>query len=288
MDSRGWSWRSLPAKAWLLALACSSAWGVWSAAGGLFAEAEFAASSQHDEREPWANDGLLARWAPHRFPARRDAGMAVVPPSHRWRSEPILRAGTVAVVQRSTPGTSARAPHPTAQMAQAAAGTRPPSAQSRATEPWKRLENRQIGYVLLYPTDWSVGGQVAATEFAVGGQCQSVRVVDFEPTPGSGPGAQIRQSFVQVCAKRIAGADSLPDFMHRTYGAQSTRTFEMARLNGLSVYRTRNKEEQTTRMLFADIGDQRVQVYGSVVAGVADIATRTAQVADILASFAAI
>src|SRR5262249_34120278 len=86
------------------------------------------------------------------------------------------------------------------------------AAWSQTPGEWKRLEDRQVGYALLYPSDWSVEGQVAATEFAIGSRCRSVRVVDFEPAPGSGPAAQVRHSFVQVCAKPIEGGESLEDF----------------------------------------------------------------------------
>jgi hypothetical protein len=149
-----------------------------------------------------------------------------------------------------------------------------------------RLEDRQVGYTLLYPRDWSVEGQVAATEFAIRSRCQSVRVVDFEPPPGSGPGAQVRHSFVQVCAKPIESGESLQDFMRRTYGALFARAFEMADFNGLSAYQTR--EEKPTKMIFTEIKDHRIQIYSSIVADLEKYPTRKAQVENILASFSAI
>jgi hypothetical protein len=160
------------------------------------------------------------------------------------------------------------------------------AAWSQTTGERMRLEDRQVGYTLLYPRDWSVEGQVAATEFAIGSRCQSVRVVDFEPPPGSGPGAQVRHSFVQVCAKPIEGGESLQDFMRRTYGALLARAFEMADFNGLSVYQTR--EEKPTKMIFTEIKDHRIQIYSSVVADLEKYPTRKAQVENILASFSAI
>jgi hypothetical protein len=170
----------------------------------------------------------------------------------------------------------------------AAAATRRPAPRSQTPGEWKRLENRQVGYTLLYPADWSVEGQVAATEFAVGSQCQSVRVVDSQPAPDSGSGARMQQSFLQVCAQRIVGAESLQDFMRRSYGARFARIFEAADVEGLFVYRSKDREGQPATMLFTEIKGQRIQVYCSVAADVAKFATRMAQVEDILASFAAI
>jgi hypothetical protein len=151
---------------------------------------------------------------------------------------------------------------------------------------WKRLEDRQIGYALLYPSEWSVEGQVAATEFAIGSRCRSVRVVDYGPPSGSGPGAEVRQSFVQVCGKPIEDGKSLEDFMRRTYGDKLARTFVMADFNGLSVYRSR--EEQPTRTIFTEMRNHRIQIYCSVVADLEKSPMRRVQVENILASFAAI
>lgn len=162
----------------------------------------------------------------------------------------------------------------------------PTRARAQTPDEWKRLEDRRVGYTLLYPRDWSVVGQVTATEFAIGSRCQSVRVVDFEPPPGSGPGAQVRQSFLQVCAKPIEGGESLEAFMRRTYGALLARTFEMADLNGLSVYQTR--EEKPTKMIFTEIKDHRIQIYSSIVAELEKYPMRKAQLDHILASFSAI
>jgi len=148
---------------------------------------------------------------------------------------------------------------------------------------WKRLEDRQVGYTLLYPEDWSVEGQVAATEFAIGSRCRSVQVIDFEPPPGSGAGAQVQQSFVQVCAKPIEGGESLKDFMRQTYGALLARTFEMANANGLSVYQTR--EEGPIKTIFTVIKNHLIQIFSTVVAEPEKYPTRQAQVEKILASF---
>lgn len=169
---------------------------------------------------------------------------------------------------------------------EAAVGTHWLAAWSQRPGEWKRLEDRRVGYTLLYPRDWSVEGQIAATEFAIGSRCQSVRVVDFEPPPGSGAGAQVRHSFLQVCAKPLKGGESLQDFMRQTYGALLARTFEMADINGLSVYQTR--EEKPTKMIFTEIKDHRIQIYFSIVADRELYPTRKAQVENILASFSEI
>jgi len=161
-----------------------------------------------------------------------------------------------------------------------------PAAWSQTSGEWKRLEDRQVGYALRYPSDWSIGGQVAATEFATGSRCRSARVVDFEPAPGSGPGAQVRHSFVQVCAKSIEGGESLEDFMRHIYGASLARTFDMADFNGLSAYQAR--EQTPPRMIFTEIKNYRIQIYSSVVADLEKYLTRRAQVEHILASFSVI
>ena len=71
-----------------------------------------------------------------------------------------------------------------------------------------------------------------------------------------------------------------------TYGALLARTFEMADINGLSVYQTR--EEKPTKMIFTEIKDHRIQIYSSIVAEPEKYPTRKAQLENILASFSAI
>ncbi len=151
---------------------------------------------------------------------------------------------------------------------------------------WERLEDRRVGYALRYPAGWSVGGRVAATEFAVGARCRSVRVVDFEPPADAGPGAQVRQSFVQVCAKPLRDGAPLEDFMRRTYGALLASRFEKAELNGMLVYRSTRKAP--ARLIFTQTADYRIQLYSSVTAAPEDYARRLAQVEEILASFSRI
>ena len=160
------------------------------------------------------------------------------------------------------------------------------AARSQTPVEWRRLEDRQVGYALLYPSEWSVEGQVAATEFATGSRCQSVRVVDFEPPPGSGPGAQIRHTFLQVCGKPVQDGQSLDDFMRRTYGALLERTFVRVDLNGLPAFRSR--EEQPTKVIFTQTKNHRIQIYVALVADPGKYEARKAQVEKILASFSAI
>ena len=64
---------------------------------------------------------------------------------------------------------------------------------------------------------------VVATEFAVGATCQSVQIIDFASASDSGPGAKVLQSFVQICWRRLSGAETLPRFVERTYGAHAGR-----------------------------------------------------------------
>jgi hypothetical protein len=213
----------------------------------------------------------------------RFSSLSSLPMLHYWHYPHI---GILVVVLFGTLSTSTEEVHSFAGPRGAAIASDWLAAWAQTSREWKRLEDRQVGYTLLYPSDWSVEGQVAATEFAIGSRCRSVRVVDFEPAPGSGPGAQVRHSFVQVCAKSIAGGESLEDFMRHTYGGLLARTFEMADFNGLSVYQTR--EQKPTRMIFTEIKNYRIQIYSSVVADLEKYPTRRGQVDNILASFSVI
>jgi len=241
-------------------------------------------SIEEYQLEPY--NGPKARVAVYRFQDQTAKGGGVVRggyPGHYWDNPQI---GILVVVLFGTIATSTEEANSFAGPKEAAVATDWLAAWSQTPGERKRLEDRQVGYTLLYPRDWSVEGRVAATEFAIGSRCQSVRVVDFEPPPGSGPGAQVRHSFLQVCAKPIKGGESLQDFMRQTYGALLARTFEMADFNGLSVYQTR--EEKPTKMIFTEIKHHRIQIYFSVVADLEKYPTRKTQVENILASFSVI
>ena len=157
------------------------------------------------------------------------------------------------------------------------------SAAGSNGSPREKLRNDKVGYALEYPDGWSTTGQVQATEFASRSACQSVRIVDFRPPPTAGPAAQVRQSYVQVCSRRIGGSTSLDEFMRETYGSRLGDFFERTRLAGTDAYRTKGAPENRT--FFLQTPEYRLQVVAAVVASPARRAKRLAQVDGILASF---
>jgi hypothetical protein len=157
----------------------------------------------------------------------------------------------------------------------AAAGSSPSSSS--------RLENREVGYSLLYPGDWQVRGQVLAAEFAVGSACESVEVVDFEPPDGSGSAGLVLHSLVQICSKPITDASSLDDFMSRTYGAGFRARFRSVEMGGVAAYEAANVESDRT--IFLQTSVYRLQLLAAVVADADKRAERRAQVQEILESF---
>jgi hypothetical protein len=155
---------------------------------------------------------------------------------------------------------------------------------AEATAPGNRiLRNRTVGFRLMYPRSWHVVRQVVATEFAVGAACRSVQVIDFRPPPGSGPGAQVLQSFVQICWKRLSGGESLAEFIEKTYGRKASSLFERTELSRVPAYRTKGDGLNATIFLQTDA--HRLQIVVAVVAAPKKRALRQAQVQRILASF---
>ena len=146
------------------------------------------------------------------------------------------------------------------------------------------LRNSTVGFRLAYPRSWHVARQVVATEFAAGAACQSVQIVDFRPPPGSGPGAQVLQSFVQICWRRLSGGDSLADFVEKTYGRKASSLFERTELSRVPAYRTKGPGPNATIFLQTDA--HRLQIVAGVVAAPKNRTVREAQVRRILASFA--
>jgi hypothetical protein len=140
----------------------------------------------------------------------------------------------------------------------------------------RTLRNDTVGYTLSYPRGWKVAGKVVATQFAIGARCQSVRVVDSRGL------AQVRQSFVQLCWKRVTDGSSLAEFMRRTYGRRLGTLFERTTLAGGPAYRTRGP--RTNRTFFVQSATHRIQLVAAVVAAPARRATRLAQVNRILRS----
>ena len=81
-----------------------------------------------------------------------------------------------------------------------------PSAASEAQR-WRTLTNDRVGFSLSYPSAWRVSGKVVATQFAAGASCQTPRIVDYTSP------SFVRQSFVQLCWKRITDGSSIALFM---------------------------------------------------------------------------
>ena len=161
------------------------------------------------------------------------------------------------------------------------AAAAPPIAESTGgtTAPGHRiLRNSTVGFRLTYPRSWHVVRHVVATEFAAGSACQSVQVVDFRPPPGSGPGAQVLQSFVQICWKRLSGGDSLADFVEKTYGRKASSLFERTALRRVPAYRTKAPGPNATIFLQTDA--HRIQIVVAVVAAPKNRAVREAQVPE--------
>lgn len=129
-----------------------------------------------------------------------------------------------------------------------------------------------------YPSGWAPAGQVLATAFASGATCGSALIVDRNDPAGSGPGASVEQSFVQVCWKGLEGK-TLAQFMTATYGA--TTGFQATTLAGRPA---QVSQAGTSSTYFVDTSTRRYQVTTGVAASDALRATRQAQVGHILAT----
>ena len=151
-----------------------------------------------------------------------------------------------------------------------------PSAASEAQR-WRTLTNDRVGFSLSYPRGWHVTGKVVATQFAAGASCQTVRVVDYTSP------SFVRQSYVQLCWKRITDGSPLAVFMRRTYGARLSRFFVRISLGGRPAYRSRG--QNTNRTFFVQSAEYRIQIVAGVVASPARRPVRLAQVNRILRSF---
>lgn len=146
-----------------------------------------------------------------------------------------------------------------------------------------RLENSAIGFSLLYPADWHVGGPILATEFAKGAQCESVEVVDGRAPPDSASGSSLSHSFVQICAKSLTDGLPLDQFLSRTYGETDSAQFQRIELSGVTAYQSTNANRD--RVIFAQTHAYRLQIAAAVVASPDNWDQRRLQVEKILASF---
>jgi hypothetical protein len=149
-----------------------------------------------------------------------------------------------------------------------------------------RFVNGAVGYSLSYPDGWVVRGQVVATEFASGAECDSVVVVDFEPPGSAGPGGNTIRSFVQACARALVDDRTLEDFMRRTYGQDFPSKFRSTTRGSLPAFEDATAESDRT--IFLQTTDHRLQIRTSVVAAPNMLSTRLSQVRWILDSFSVV
>jgi len=142
------------------------------------------------------------------------------------------------------------------------------------------LTNPALGFRLNFPDDWQLRGQVVATEFAVGAECQSVEIIDFQPPEGST--GLILHSLVQVCARPLEDALTLEQFMRQTYSLPG-EALEPVEFSGQPAYRSRQEGPDAT--IFVQTEDYRIQIVSAVAAEPEMFPIRTAQVQAILETF---
>jgi hypothetical protein len=176
---------------------------------------------------------------------------------------------------RTTPGIAS--PTPTVELAPTASPATPMVTEVPRR---RRLENRQVGYSLLYPADWQVTGKVVATEFANDATCESVEVIDFQPPPGSSPVAFILHSLVQICAKPLADSLMLEEFMRQTYGDTFFARFQRTNLAGVVAFQAASGGPSTT--IFLQTDRHRIQIVTTVAASPDQRAQRVIEVQEIL------
>lgn len=148
--------------------------------------------------------------------------------------------------------------------------------------PPKRLQNKELGYSLLYPADWQVRGQVVATEFASGARCESVEIIDSPVLPEPGSTALVLRSFVQICSKRLTDTASLDEFMGESYGGGFRARFHPVEIGGIAAYEMVSGGANT--LIFLQTNKHRFQIVAAVVARAGEEAKRAAQVQQTLRS----
>ncbi|HET7720117.1 MAG TPA: hypothetical protein VFK43_09140 [Acidimicrobiales bacterium] len=185
--------------------------------------------------------------------------------------------GSTTSVPTTTP-----APQSTTTSGAQGSTTRPTSAPASTTPTTRGATGTTAAasrdFTVEYPTGWGPGGQLQATAFANGATCGSAVIVDRAPPDGSGPGARVEQSYVQVCWRPLDG-QTLSAFMAATYG--SVGGFQTTTLAGRPAYVSRAGTSSTS---FVDTSTRRYQVVTSVTATAALEATRLAEVDRILRS----
>ncbi len=176
---------------------------------------------------------------------------------------------TLAPQASTTSGPQASTTRPTSVTASTTQTTRGSTATTAAAS---------RDFTVEYPSGWGAAGQLQATAFSNGATCGSAVIIDRAPPDGSGPGARVEQSYVQVCWRPIDGR-TLAAFMAATYG--SVGGFQTTTLAGRPAYVSRAGTSSTS---FVDTPSRRYQVVTSVTATAALEATRLAEVDRILKS----
>jgi hypothetical protein len=154
------------------------------------------------------------------------------------------------------------------------------SLEPAATPGFLLLTSPSPGFRLTFPDDWQLRGQVVATEFAAGAECQSVEIVDFQPPEGSM--ALILHSLVQICAQPLTDALTLEQFMIRSYGALLGEQFETMDFSGQSAYHTLAVGPDAA--VFLQTRKHRIQIVSAVAAEPNLYPVREAQIVAILRS----
>ena len=191
------------------------------------------------------------------------------------------RGTTSSTSTSQTPTSPTAAPPEPADLYTSTAGTLGHTTLEPASMPgFKSLVNATGGYRLTFPDDWQLRGQVVATEFAEGAECQSVETIDYQPPEGST--ALILHSLVQICAQPLTDALTLEQFMIRSYGALLGEQFETMDFSGQSAYHTRAEGPDAT--VFLQTQKHRIQIVSAVAAEPDLYPAREAQVVAILRS----
>lgn len=143
------------------------------------------------------------------------------------------------------------------------------------------LEDDAVGYSLSYPRTWEIAGQVVATEFAANADCRSVQIIDREPPPDAGPGAQVLSSLVQVCSRRLDDGTPLEEFLRKTYDDELFARFRRTTAGGVTAFTTGTAVNSIT---FLQTDAHRLQVVTAAVADPKDRHQRIAEVEAVLES----
>jgi hypothetical protein len=144
------------------------------------------------------------------------------------------------------------------------------------------LVDDEVGYSLSYPRTWKVAGALVATQFGAGADCRSVEIVDREPPPDAGPGAQVLSSLVQVCSRRLTDGPRLEEFLRRTYDEAILARFRRTKVGGARAFTTGAAVNSIT---FLETDAHRLQVVTAVVADPAEREQRITEVEAVLESF---